>query len=1042
MSARQARYPGARPFQDTLTDRRLFFGRAWEIETLCRQVLANRLVVLFGRDGIGKTSLLQAGLFPRLQEQALLPLAVGMPVPFQPKTLIAAVDAACQSAGIDSTPEEHTGLKTFFKTTVFTRGGITQTPVLVLDRFETCCIPAAEGARQWLAGELSALLKAESPPLKIVLSVQEDFLGFVQTLPLPGILDNCLRLTALEREQARLAIVEPGGLTEEGLLTQPFTYAAEAVKEMLDFLAGKNGGTIDPLPLQILCHRLERRIAQEQAKGRQYNRIDSRSLGGRAGMMGLLRQFYRDTVQSLPRWRLRRQTRALCERGLVDAIGHPIGLEETFIGRRYKVGAPTLQALTDAGLLHRQSRAEGVYYTLSHPLLAQSVRANRRLPEGLKAGLGLLLLLAGLGFGAWQWQRHQAAEHARELKAYATQLEQVRAEAEQKKQLSATTVEQGTKAWIEAEGLLSDLLYDLHDKLEPIGRLDVLRYTYPRINTYLEQVPDLQLAGVEIQRAGIYLNQGDFWRSQNNLDNAWQSYQLALKLAEQAVQQTPDNAEWQRLLALVHDRTGEILQARNDFNGALGAYQTSLQIREKLTRRDPKNADWQRDLFVSHNKLGEAMLANGNPGGAFNAFQNARKIIEKLAQQDADNADWQHDLAFAHNRIAELLQARGDTNDALAAYQNSRRILEKLTEKDPNNTGWQRDLFIIQAKIGELSQARGDLNSALAAYQASRKLMEQLAKRDPNNTDWQRDLFTSQNRIGNVLLARGDANGALGAYQSGRRIMEQLLKNDPNNIDWQRNLIASHNQSGEALQAKGDINNALAAFQSGRRLVEKLNQRDPNNTEWQGLLAVSYNKIGEMSQAKGDLDGALASFQTGRQLLDKLIPREPGNLAWQYHWSNSQQKIGEVLQAEGDLQGALDAFQKSRETMERLSQRAPNDTAWQRDLFLSQTKVGEVLRARGDRNGAANAFQDSLKTAEALALHNPDNATWQIDWVVAAYNLAEATDTSTDGGKIAAKLNYGQALTTLRQLESRGQLPADRKDWIGAIEARLKALGE
>ncbi|HYQ92966.1 MAG TPA: hypothetical protein VES89_13070, partial [Candidatus Competibacteraceae bacterium] len=106
MSERQARYPGARPFQDTVMDRRLFFGRAWEIETLCRQVLDNRLVVLFGRDRIGKTSLLQAGLFPRLREQNLLPLAVSMPVPFLPETLIAAVGAACQVAEINQTPAE------------------------------------------------------------------------------------------------------------------------------------------------------------------------------------------------------------------------------------------------------------------------------------------------------------------------------------------------------------------------------------------------------------------------------------------------------------------------------------------------------------------------------------------------------------------------------------------------------------------------------------------------------------------------------------------------------------------------------------------------------------------------------------------------------------------------------------------------------------------------------------------------------------------------------------------------------------------------
>jgi len=54
----------------TREDARLFFGRCREIETLCRMVTEPDrlpLILLYGQSGVGKSSLLQAGLFPRLE---------------------------------------------------------------------------------------------------------------------------------------------------------------------------------------------------------------------------------------------------------------------------------------------------------------------------------------------------------------------------------------------------------------------------------------------------------------------------------------------------------------------------------------------------------------------------------------------------------------------------------------------------------------------------------------------------------------------------------------------------------------------------------------------------------------------------------------------------------------------------------------------------------------------------------------------------------------------------------------------------------------
>ena len=52
-----------------LRDRRRFFGRELETDLLLADVVVSRLVVLFAKTGTGKTSLINAGVRPRLHER-------------------------------------------------------------------------------------------------------------------------------------------------------------------------------------------------------------------------------------------------------------------------------------------------------------------------------------------------------------------------------------------------------------------------------------------------------------------------------------------------------------------------------------------------------------------------------------------------------------------------------------------------------------------------------------------------------------------------------------------------------------------------------------------------------------------------------------------------------------------------------------------------------------------------------------------------------------------------------------------------------------
>ncbi|HYW94559.1 MAG TPA: hypothetical protein VE870_03120 [Bacteroidales bacterium] len=60
-------YPGLRPF--STIDAQLFFGRSEEVEEMTANLMKNRILVITGGPGIGKTSLVNAGLIPSLMNQ-------------------------------------------------------------------------------------------------------------------------------------------------------------------------------------------------------------------------------------------------------------------------------------------------------------------------------------------------------------------------------------------------------------------------------------------------------------------------------------------------------------------------------------------------------------------------------------------------------------------------------------------------------------------------------------------------------------------------------------------------------------------------------------------------------------------------------------------------------------------------------------------------------------------------------------------------------------------------------------------------------------
>jgi len=238
-------WPGLDAFTEESS--RFFCGRDAEADELFRHVQRDVVTVLFGQSGLGKTSLLQAGLFLRLRKAGFLPILIrldysaGAPAPVaQVKT---AVERECTAVSLSeavwSTAEESLwGCFHRADRRLADCAGKELVPVLVFDQFEEIFTQGLTGsgsraATQRFTAELAELLENRPPETlehaieadpeiverfrfdrqdyRIVVALREDFLAALEGLrtQAPSLGRNRYRLRRMTGAQGLDAILDP-----------------------------------------------------------------------------------------------------------------------------------------------------------------------------------------------------------------------------------------------------------------------------------------------------------------------------------------------------------------------------------------------------------------------------------------------------------------------------------------------------------------------------------------------------------------------------------------------------------------------------------------------------------------------------------------------------------------------------------------------------------------------------------------------------------------------------------------------------------------
>jgi len=893
---------GLHSFTEELQE--FFYGRDGETDELARRVNRKTLTVLFGQSGLGKTSLLRAGLFPRLRRSRFLPFTVRIvhteDAPPAAEQIIAAFVGAATSARAElhsMRPAAGTSLWEYFHHIDFelrSSEGKPLVPVAVFDQFEEVFTIGGEtdalrsrGAA--LLTELADLVENRPPQTlvdrfetdpdqveqfqfdradyRVLISLREDYLANLEDLRprMPSLSENRMRLARMNGEQALDAVSKPGGpLVTPQVSRQIVRFvsgAPAADEDRADVDLSQH--EVDPAMLSLFCAELNNR---RRAAG--LPQITSDLLAGNRDT--ILRDYYERCLSDA-----HPEARRFVEDELLTDLGYRVDvpLEKANKNLSQK-GAPAdaLDVLVKRRLLRTEERLHVRRVELTHDVLTSVVRQSRderyrqeqaelsqqrelqireKLRKARKRLLAIVSVMAAFlafvsAFGLFsyvQWQKAVRAEQ----------------EARRQRDLAAAATEQAeanaalakvNEALAKSNEALAKERADVAEKLQEMAReyIEESNYNFSQIANEFPSVRAVQLVILRnslgrLERI-IEVNPQAVWAQHNR------SYMLAF--ACEAAQ-----------------RLGKRDEALELARQAIAAA-SALPSDEK----SPKVAALSLGITASSLRiLGEYELAA-------KILEQGHAALETLKpEENADPARWKASL---HQVQGELYRDLKQHDKRLQAYEAAIKLHNKWLEKSPKDDRLRNDLVTFQIEAGRALLSLGKTEEAIAKLEAAKDLRVKLW-RESDSIKARNQVAYVCEQLGWAYRVAGNLKMARIAYQNMENARRGVIIQTPGVLPddfaydpevGERNLSNALQQFGSMEYKIGDPKIGREKYEQAVKLARALRERVPDLENLSNLSGILVY-WGDDLYARKEWEAAEKLFLEALQLRETVLEKRP-----------------------------------------------------------------------------------------------------------------------------------------------------------------------
>lgn len=400
------RYPGVSPF--TSEQQNIFYGRSNDIDKLKKLISLRKQVLLYSKSGVGKTSLLNAGVLPALENKFII-----VKVRFFAyekhnfQSPITSILDALNEATKSIISQQHTILNTINKDQnnetnlwyhfkkIQLSNKIETKFLLVFDQFEELFtypdnlidefkFQLFELIREDFPDEITEYISKnskivehkefdilnESLNIKNIYSIRADKLSLLNKITdkIADIQKTFYELTPLSTKQAEHAIIKPANKVDD-FDSLPFNYNAQAVSKIIDTLTNQGSQNIEATQLQLICIEIENNVEEKQKQTLKNSVIEIKE-NELPQFKDVFLRFYEDSISKV-QTQQQAKVKALIEDQLIRN-NQRILLDEIIC--KENVHHSTLKTLIGTHLLRAERNTSGrLSYELCHDVLIKPI---------------------------------------------------------------------------------------------------------------------------------------------------------------------------------------------------------------------------------------------------------------------------------------------------------------------------------------------------------------------------------------------------------------------------------------------------------------------------------------------------------------------------------------------------------------------------------------------------------------------------------------------------------------------------------------------
>jgi tetratricopeptide (TPR) repeat protein len=321
---------------------------------------------------------------------------------------------------------------------------------------------------------------------------------------------------------------------------------------------------------------------------------------------------------------------------------------------------------------------------------------------------------------------------------------------------------------------------------------------------------------------------------------------------------------------------------------------------EAVSAEDPEISRIRGEMLF---QIGKAFQKKEEHGEAVKAAAESLDVRSKLTHFDQWKSNpsvftstpglWRWELSLSLEFVGDLFREEKDDQDARERFDSTLAVRSELVGENKDNDEWARGVSQIYTRIGDI-EINSNLAAALRDYQGSLLIAAKYFQGRKEDPLWQRELTWAFNKVGDVRLKRGDAiprtddaaartaeyAAALEAFGNGLCLRRLISAHEPANTELRRDIPYSLDRIGNAKLGLDDSEGAELAYFEALGIRRELVNSVPDDARYLGDVGMSLAAIGDYYFARNDLKRALAFYEAAVDVrLQVTVVSEKNDLA-------------------------------------------------------------------------------------------------------------------------------------------------------------------